>query len=79
MKPSFEPVRIVVTDAGPLIALAKSGYLHLLPALFGEILMPYALKFCAWLANKTSSASKPPSGSKNHQLEQGFSRSGTGK
>ncbi len=44
MKPSFEPVRIVVTDAGPLIALAKSGYLHLLPALFGEILIPLSVK-----------------------------------
>ena len=41
MKPSSDAVsRLVVTDTGPLIALARSGYLHLLPALFGRIVIP---------------------------------------
>lgn len=30
-------VRIVVADAGPLIALGRLGVLHLLPALFAEV------------------------------------------
>ena len=34
---------IVVTNAGPLMALAKLGILHLLDQLYGKVLMPVAL------------------------------------
>ena len=34
---------IVVTNAGPLMALAKLGLLHLLGRLYGEVLMPVAV------------------------------------
>jgi len=34
---------IVVTNAGPLMALAKLGLLHLLGRLYGKVLMPGAV------------------------------------
>lgn len=34
----------VVTNAGPLIALARIGQLRLLPALYGEVTMPSAVR-----------------------------------
>lgn len=34
---------IVVTNAGPLMALAKLGLLHLLGRLYGKVLMPWAV------------------------------------
>lgn len=34
---------IVVTNAGPLMALAKLGFLHLLGPLYGKVLMPGAV------------------------------------
>ena len=34
---------IVVTNAGPLMALAKLGLLHLLDRLYGNVLMPVAV------------------------------------
>ena len=44
MKSFSETNRLVVTDAGPLIALSKSGYLHLLPALFSSVIIPASVK-----------------------------------
>ncbi len=35
---------IVVANAGPLIALAQIGHLHILPALYGEIHIPPAVR-----------------------------------
>lgn len=40
MKSPSEHKPVVVTDTGPLIALAKSGYLGLLELLFSEIVLP---------------------------------------
>jgi predicted nucleic acid-binding protein len=33
----------VVTDSGPLIVLAKTSHLHLLPILYSEVIMPPAV------------------------------------
>lgn len=40
MKSPSEPKPVVVTDTGPLIALARSGHLRLLELLFREIILP---------------------------------------
>jgi predicted nucleic acid-binding protein len=40
MKSPSEPGPVVVTDTGPLIALARSGHLRLLELLFREIILP---------------------------------------
>lgn len=40
MKSPSEPRPVVVTDTGPLIALARSGHLRLLELLFREIIIP---------------------------------------
>ena len=32
-----------VTNTGPLIVLAKLNHLHLLPALYGEVIVPHAV------------------------------------
>lgn len=40
MKSPSECKLVVVTDTGPLIALARSGHLHLLELLFSEIVLP---------------------------------------
>lgn len=34
-------MRIVVVDAGPVIALSKTGHLGLLPAMFDEVVVPF--------------------------------------
>jgi len=44
MKSSSEKYRLVVTDTGPLIALARSGYLRFLPLLFNDVVIPEAVK-----------------------------------
>ena len=36
-------MRIIISDAGPLIGLAKTGYLYLLKEMFSEILIPMAV------------------------------------
>lgn len=36
-------MRIVVSDTSPLVALEQLGLLHILPALFGEVLIPQAV------------------------------------
>ncbi|MCK5152824.1 MAG: DUF3368 domain-containing protein [Spirochaetales bacterium] len=36
-------MKIIVSDAGPLIGLAKTGYLYLLKEIFSEVLIPLAV------------------------------------
>lgn len=40
MAPPAGPVRVVVSDAGPLICLGRLDLLHLLPALFASVQVP---------------------------------------
>lgn len=44
MRSPSNKVQLVVTDTGPLIALARSGYLRLLSLLFNEIIVPETVK-----------------------------------
>jgi len=44
MRSPYNKVQLVVTDTGPLIALARCGYLRLLSLLFNEIIVPETVK-----------------------------------
>ena len=44
MRSRFNNHQLVVTDTGPLIALARSGYLRFLSLLFDEIIIPETVK-----------------------------------
>lgn len=44
MRSPCNKTKLVVTDTGPLIALARSGYLGFLPLLFNKIIVPETVK-----------------------------------
>jgi predicted nucleic acid-binding protein len=57
---------VVIADAGPLIALAKISQLHLLPALFSEVLMTEAV------ANECLRGQSSDAELINHALKSGW-------